>query len=280
MSNRTTTLTSTVFASTVFATVLAGTGLMSAGSAPARAADDCLSAPKHETSAGGHWYYRVDRQSQRKCWYLADQGHKTGPLAAAKPVASTKTNSQRAAERIPLTNADARAELPALTYTDQPDVSAKPGVEPLPDAPLRSAPEEPVLPPGNVLLNSAAAGDSEPATTNAVQDAATDAAPEALPTAAGHEPAISPFRLTLSLLLVMMGLGAVMAAVVFKKRSDPVPARRDDVAFHMRDPAGEPEEAFEERTSLALNQDIPLFLVRGRLGPDQRAVTDQNYELR
>ena len=280
MHNRTTTLTST---STVFAAVLAGTGLMSDGGAPARAADDCLSGPKHQTSAGGHWYYRFDRQNRRKCWYLADEGQKTDRVPAAKPQASVRKNAQQATERIQQSNADARAELadevPAPRYTEQPQVpsaSAKPDAEPLTDGPPKSAPEDPVPPGGNAVLNSAPPGDGEAATTNAMESASADAAPEALPTAANEEPsarlpedetAMSTLRLTLSLLLMAMGLAAVTAGVIFK-RSNSEPAGDDDVAFRMPNTAGEPEEAFEERASLALTRDVPLFLVRGQSGSD------------
>jgi hypothetical protein len=274
MPNRTTTL-----ASTIFATVLAGTGLLSAGCAPARAADDCLRAPNHQTSAGGHWRYRVDRQHQRKCWYLADEAH-TDQVSSAKAAPSTRKNSQRAAEKIPQSNADARAELPvlpalpALKYTEPPVYA-----EPFMDGPPKRAAENAVAPTGNPSLNSAAPGESEPATMNAVKDAPTDAAPEALPAAAGQEPvaqlsadepAISTFRLTLSLLLMAMGVAAVVAGVV-SKRSYPARARRNHVAFRMRN--AEAEDVFEEmtseeRTSLALAQDVPLFLVHGRPVPD------------
>jgi hypothetical protein len=254
MPNRTTTL-----ASTIFATVLAGTGLLSAACAPARAADDCLRAPNHQTSAGGHWRYRVDREHQRKCWYLADEAH-TDQVSSAKPAPSARKNSQPATEKIPQANADARAELPvlpALKYTE-PLVYA----EPFMDGPPKRAAENPVAPRGNPVLNSAAPAESEPATTSAVKDAATDAAPEALPAAADHEsgakvaadeaghepaaqlaadePALSTFRLTLSLLLMAMGIAAVVVGVVFK-RSNPVRARRNDVAFHLRNTAREAE---------------------------------------
>jgi hypothetical protein len=280
MPNRTTTL-----ASTIFATVLAGTGLMSAGCASARAADDCLRAPNQQTSAGGHWRYRVDRQHQRKCWYLADEAH-TDQVSSAKAASSTRKNSQRAAEKIPQSNADARAELPvlpALKYTE-PLVYA----EPFMDGPPKRAAENPVAPSGSPLLNSAAPGESELVTANAAKDASTDAAPEALPAAADQEPAaqlaadepavqlpadepaISTFRLTLSLLLMAMGIAAVAAGVV-SKRSHPVRTRRNDVAFLMRNTEAEDvfeEMTSEERTSLALAQDVPLFLVHGRPVPD------------
>jgi hypothetical protein len=276
MLNRTTTLTSTAFA-----TVLAGTGLMSAGYAPARAAADCLSGPNHEKSAGGHWHYRFDRQSRRKCWYLADEGHNTGQIPSAKSPRSAKKDSQQATEGIQHSNADARAELPALRYTDQPghpSALEQPYAEPFADGPVRSAPEDPVPPRGNALSNSAPPVESQPATANTVDDALTDTAPEAPPTAAAdHEAAaqlsaddtaISTFRLTLALLLMGAGLAVVMAPVVLK-RSGLGPARRNNVPFHTRNTAEEPEEeTLEERVSLASTRDIPLFLVRGWTAPD------------
>lgn len=38
--------------------------------APARAEDDCLKAPNAAPPEGQHWWYRTDRASKRKCWYL------------------------------------------------------------------------------------------------------------------------------------------------------------------------------------------------------------------
>jgi hypothetical protein len=63
----------------------------------------------------------------------------------------------------------------------------------------------------------------------------------------------------------------VTCAVVFR-RSDPVSARLHGGPFQTRDPVG-PEEDLEEITSeqmvsLALAQDLPLFLLQGRLVSD------------
>jgi len=41
-------------------------------STDARSADDCLAEPNREPPDGLHWYYRVDRASNRKCWHLGD----------------------------------------------------------------------------------------------------------------------------------------------------------------------------------------------------------------
>jgi hypothetical protein len=42
------------------------------GSAPVRgaAAKDCVGAPKAPSPHGQHWYYRIDRATGHKCWYL------------------------------------------------------------------------------------------------------------------------------------------------------------------------------------------------------------------
>ncbi len=48
----------------------------------ARAATDCLAAPNAQSPPGSHWYYRVDRVNNRRCWYLAPLGGKVRPDAS------------------------------------------------------------------------------------------------------------------------------------------------------------------------------------------------------
>jgi hypothetical protein len=48
--------------------LLAGALVLSASAASA--APDCLAAPDRTSSPGTHWYYRIDRPTGRKCWYL------------------------------------------------------------------------------------------------------------------------------------------------------------------------------------------------------------------
>src|SRR5712691_10969550 len=40
------------------------------------AADDCLSEPNGAPPQGSHWYYRTDRSTSRRCWYLGPQREK------------------------------------------------------------------------------------------------------------------------------------------------------------------------------------------------------------
>lgn len=107
----------------------------------AKAADECLAAPKATTPAGAHWYYRIEKGTKRKCWYLADEGGKTKKAAAPAPASSdtaeqdapppakiTPPAKQEAAKKpIQKSVANARAELttgtdedPALTETTWP----------------------------------------------------------------------------------------------------------------------------------------------------------------
>ena len=40
------------------------------------AADECLAKPDSQAPRGSHWYYRLDRATQRKCWYVAAEGER------------------------------------------------------------------------------------------------------------------------------------------------------------------------------------------------------------
>ena len=40
----------------------------------ANAADDCVETPAGDAPQGSHWYYRTDKATKKKCWYLAQSG--------------------------------------------------------------------------------------------------------------------------------------------------------------------------------------------------------------
>jgi hypothetical protein len=121
MSNR---AAAPVFA--VLLSSLASAALMtSAIAAPATddsaeaSANECLAAPKGAAPQGSHWYYRLEKGTKRKCWYLADQAAKARKVAAVSsaPAPSAPTPSAKAAPSrspeaaIQPTVANARAEL-------------------------------------------------------------------------------------------------------------------------------------------------------------------------
>ncbi|MEH2509291.1 hypothetical protein V1291_000645 [Nitrobacteraceae bacterium AZCC 1564] len=77
-------------------------------------ANECLAAPKAETPKGTHWYYRLEKGTKRKCWYLADAVTKASKAAssAPAPTPSASPAPRRAPESaIQPTVANARAEL-------------------------------------------------------------------------------------------------------------------------------------------------------------------------
>ena len=113
----------------------------------AKPADECLAAPKATTPAGAHWYYRLEKGTKRKCWYLADEVTKAKKAAAtasadaaeadAPPPTKITPPVRQEAGKKPLHKsvANARAELGAgsdddtslaeTTWPPMPDASAK-----------------------------------------------------------------------------------------------------------------------------------------------------------
>lgn len=111
-------------AAPVFAVLLSSLAsaalLTSAVAAPATgdgaeaSANECLAAPKGAAPQGSHWYYRLEKGTKRKCWYLADQAAKARKVTASSstPTPSAKPAAPRAPETaIQPTVANARAEL-------------------------------------------------------------------------------------------------------------------------------------------------------------------------
>jgi hypothetical protein len=72
----------------VFAACLSAAAVSLLPGSAARAAEECLAAPKSTTPQGRHWYYRFDRAKGRKCWYLGVAGIKT---RQAPPLELTQT---------------------------------------------------------------------------------------------------------------------------------------------------------------------------------------------
>ncbi len=83
MFNQTASNRTAKFVSALFASLLAGAPLATVSHSTAQAAGDCLAGPKGAPRDGGHWYYRVDRATQRHCWYVGDRRHP----AAQRPIA-------------------------------------------------------------------------------------------------------------------------------------------------------------------------------------------------
>ena len=104
---------------------LAGVALAATSTSAAPAADECLAKPQTQVlPAGKHWYFRTNRATQRKCWYLANEGATIVAVAAPKPpVAATPVDpAQKTGVQSPTTNA--RAELIDEPRVEQPAMLA------------------------------------------------------------------------------------------------------------------------------------------------------------
>ncbi len=106
-------------ASAIFASVLAGAALATISHSAARAADDCLTAPKDETPEGSHWYYRIEHATKRHCWYLREEGEKPAQTAAPSAARAAKPIAPKAETPTQRSIANAHAELPAQTSIEQ-----------------------------------------------------------------------------------------------------------------------------------------------------------------
>ena len=106
----------------LFATLLVWSVSVGVPTTTARA-DDCLAEPNSSAPAGSHWYYHLDKTTQRKCWYIraTDQ-----PAQAAAAEATSDGASVSPAPPI-------SAEEPAAASADIPmSISPGDGAPPLP----------------------------------------------------------------------------------------------------------------------------------------------------
>jgi hypothetical protein len=238
-------------------------GLASLSATPASAADECLSAPKGATPAGAHWYYRLEKGTKRKCWYLADEvaraGNKTAAASAgdaATPAAApTKPKAKTARAS---TVEDAHAELTAPD-DDQPTL-AETTWPPLPEQRQQAASPSAGDPPSAASAAPDTQGDATiaarwptgaAADTRVAQAAAPAPAPRmqfaaATPTPAAaatdhaasaahpaHDDVLSPFRILLIAVTIALALLAVLVSVLFKyvwrRRTAAAPADRRSI---------------------------------------------------
>jgi hypothetical protein len=104
----------------------------------ARAADDCLAAPKDQTPEGSHWYYRIDHVTKRHCWYLRQEGERPPQTAASSPPRAPMPIVPKQAAATQRSIANAHAELPAQTTIEPPPRDSAP----IPAMPAEAADSE------------------------------------------------------------------------------------------------------------------------------------------
>jgi hypothetical protein len=133
-------------------------------SAPARAAEACLAAPKGAAPDGSHWRYRIDQASQRKCWRLVQQDRKgrgataqatqqgdtddddepaAAPPAAKKSAGRLTDPQPKAPEALITKDASNTTQIAQAVQWPDPPASMMQSLENPPNAPAANAPAAP-----------------------------------------------------------------------------------------------------------------------------------------
>jgi hypothetical protein len=237
------------FRSAMLAGLVSVTALVMLSNGAARAADDCLAAPKDQTPEGSHWYYRIDHATKRHCWYLRQEGERPPQTAASSPPRAPMPIVPKQAAATQRSIANAHAELPAQTAIEPPPRDSAP----IPAMPAEAADSEnnagPQAQPSVVSsrwpdpssviaaanpppVTDQPAANEQPDSAAAPPTAVAEAAPTAMDNLRGR-PATVPM-----LLAVMTGalaLAGITASVVLKLGAMRRRVRRDKIWQARRD---------------------------------------------
>jgi hypothetical protein len=208
--------------------LLAGVVSTSATCIAARAANDCLSGPKHEAPPGRHWYYRIDRPNNRKCWFVGEEGQHVSQTGSRQPLASPSPSAlpPQTEPAIQPLLADARAELPMVTTPAEPPQWLGPtkisnpekvaevvqDVSPS-ETPSPSSARDPEGETG-VMRNDVIDGQMRAESGNELLRGATDREPTA--ESFEEDTTAGLLRTGLALLLIVLGLSTIAGCLVFR----------------------------------------------------------------
>lgn len=141
-----------------------------------QAAAECLATPNAKTAEGKHWYYRIDRTTQRKCWYLGAAGHKVRAAASPEPEAPDEPVASSLREK--------STEAPRVEALPQANTRQGRAVQQA--APSNTTPANAMLP--NIVQQNAAQQNAAPLAA-AWPSLAAPAAPAAATAVSSAEPA-------------------------------------------------------------------------------------------
>jgi hypothetical protein len=283
MSNR-----SALSVAAVLASILAGSGFISVTDIRAQAAaDNCLTAPKDKTPAGGHWYYRLERGTKRQCWYLRDENDKSARAAPRDSSADAEDSAPaeaapptpRPVVRKSVANAHAELTSPQLPVEQEPvavpeprTVSSAPAAAlqnspttGVPDAPTPSStvatrwPDAPQVSSSNNIRTAAAEPQAAPPEDGEVATPPPAPAPVAL---AAADTSMTKQTASMQMLfLVMAGaltLAGIIASVIFRVGRARTRARHLEIR---RDRRAIWDSVHSERPSPSMlsDEDVPMW---------------------
>jgi hypothetical protein len=114
-------------------------------------AEDCLAGPNGQAPQGSHWYYRLDRATHRKCWYIGGlhgqrAQHRRAAARAESAAAARDDDDVPEREAPPATPPQAAESRQAGIVAAPPVEGAPEAAAPAPPAPAAAPPPERVAP--------------------------------------------------------------------------------------------------------------------------------------
>jgi hypothetical protein len=101
----------TMFLMIATASIVAGASIAPIVVSTTEAAEECLVKPKDGTPPGQHWYYRVDRNTKRQCWYLRDKDDASSQAVVPTPTEKNASLDRKNDGSLTLSTGDAFAAL-------------------------------------------------------------------------------------------------------------------------------------------------------------------------
>jgi hypothetical protein len=223
------------------------------------AADECLGGPDRRAPEGSHWYYHLDRETHRKCWYLGQQGAKVRHVVTPKPDRVGKPSAAEKAVEPPAVASTVAVAETAQDPTPRWSDLTKPA-EAFDTAPTRMS--TPVV---DVQLA-------------ALPDPAESTAPASAPVAqaAAVKPAVVSSKPMLALLGAALTLAAIIGRAIFRHAEAPRLFRRD-VLDHVT-PRWDVPVADDRMAPAAMRQDRRLHPDDIRRDPAAAAHRDDDIE--
>jgi hypothetical protein len=116
----------TVLASAALAVLACALVLSVNSSSGQAAADNCIAKPNAAPPQGSHWYYRVDKAGNRRCWYLGPKDAKPRQAWSPKPQSALNPQPQPASQPVATATAATPAQLVARAANASATSSALP----------------------------------------------------------------------------------------------------------------------------------------------------------
>ena len=192
-------------------------------------ATDCLAGPNAQAPAGSHWYYRLDRATHRKCWYIGAQGAR--PHRAVTQRRSARPSTDDAADDVPAAAPPTPKAQAALqpTFATRAPTGAPTAIADAAPAPPAAAPAPPLsevaaallperIAPRAVQTTTERARAPEPAKPAPPQPQAEAAPAPAAPTPGLLEPGAARGAMPAALFGMALLLAAVGTMLVLARR--------------------------------------------------------------